>query len=91
VDYLTGDFMQATIDGFMQNLTGALEDINTAAAQPNAKFEAFTNWDSLAALSVIVMINTEYSVEVSGTELKTCGTPAELFALVSTKLSACVN
>lgn len=73
------------IETFMSNLVASLDDVNESAAKPEANFDAFASWDSLAALSVIVMINTEYGVEVSGTELKSCTTLSQLFNIVRSK------
>lgn len=77
--------MQTDISSFMNNLSVTLDDFNEEAARADANFEDFANWDSLAALSVIVMINMEYEVEVSGTELKQCSTPNQLFEMIRSK------
>ena len=79
--------MQVEINGFMDNLVNALDEVNASAAKPDVEFGAFANWDSLAALATIVMINTEYGIEVTGTELKSCTTPKDLFTIVHNKMN----
>ena len=39
-------------------------------------------WDSLAALGVIVMFDMEYGKTITGNDLKTCKTLQDLFALL---------
>lgn len=42
-------------------------------------------WDSLAALGVIVMCDTEYGVTITGEDLKRCRTVGDIYAVVQTK------
>lgn len=44
-------------------------------------------WDSLAALGVIVMCDTEYGVTITGEDLKACATVADIFSRVNAKKS----
>jgi acyl carrier protein len=49
---------------------------------PDDVLREFETWDSLTALTVVVMISKEYRVMVSGEELAQVRTARELFALV---------
>ena len=42
-------------------------------------------WDSLAALGVIVMCDTEYGVTITGVDLKRCKTVGDIYAVVQAK------
>jgi len=45
-------------------------------------------WDSVAALSLIAMIDESYGVSLEGTEIFGCPTVGELFALVQDRAKA---
>jgi acyl carrier protein len=45
-------------------------------------------WDSLAALGVIVMCDTEYGVAITGPDLAACGTVGDIFKTVMSKKAA---
>jgi acyl carrier protein len=45
-------------------------------------------WDSLAALGVIVLCDTEYGVTITGDDLKACKSVGDIFARVELKKAA---
>ena len=45
-------------------------------------------WDSLAALGVIVMCDTEYGVAITGPDLAACVTVGDIFTCVKRKRAA---
>jgi acyl carrier protein len=45
-------------------------------------------WDSLAALGVIVMCDAEYNVTITGDDLKVCKTVSDIFSRVELKKPA---
>ena len=45
-------------------------------------------WDSLAALGVIVMCDSDYGVTITGDDLKACKTVGDIFARVELKKAA---
>lgn len=63
------------------------EALETDAAQLSAdtEFKNLPNWDSLAALSVIAMIDEHYGASIGGDELERAGTLANLWQVVSGK------
>ena len=42
-------------------------------------------WDSLAALGVIIMFDSDYGLTVTGDDLKKCATVGDLHALIQAK------
>ena len=75
-----------------QELAEFLEQFNTAVdfQQPipiagDTKLQDLPEWDSLAALGVIVMCDTEYGVTITGEDLKTSVTIADILAKVRLK------
>jgi len=49
-------------------------------------FRDIDDWDSLTALGIISMIDDEYSVKLSGEELKSSKTVMDIFNIVKTKV-----
>ncbi len=47
--------------------------------------KAFPQWDSLAVLSVIAMLDASYGVNLHAAELEQVRTPAQLWALVQSR------
>jgi len=70
-----------------QFITHFAEALETDAAQLSAdtEFKNLSNWDSLAALSVIAMVDEHYGASIGGDELERVGTLGDLWQLVSGK------
>jgi acyl carrier protein len=52
---------------------------------PSQRLRDLPEWDSLAALSVIVMVNTKYRITLSAADLKSADTAEALHDLVAGK------
>lgn len=77
-----------SIEDFVRNFEGAIEGIEPNSLTAETEFTKLEQWDSLAALTVLAMIDTEYSLQVTGNELKSCHTIEALFKILSAKKSA---
>jgi acyl carrier protein len=66
------------MDAFMQHLAGALNQPDLAIT-PGSRLRDLPNWDSLAILTTISMIDQEYDVMLSGTDLQASETVADLY------------
>jgi acyl carrier protein len=71
-----------TIDAFIGNFAEALET-NAAELLAGTVFKDLANWDSLAALSVIAMIDEHYGVSVGGADLEQSRSLQDLWDLVA--------
>ena len=49
-------------------------------------FKSLEDWDSLVALSVIAMADSEYGVSVSGDDIRNSTTLGDLISLIETKM-----
>ncbi len=67
------------MDELYDKLAEALE---VDAVHPEDELRAFPTWDSLTALSVIAMLDTDYHISVNPLELASITTAAELKAFV---------
>ena len=69
------------MDQFLKNLAEALNNPD-ADIHPENKLQDLPNWDSLAILTTLSMLDQEYGVTVSGVELQNCQSVADLYAKV---------
>lgn len=70
------------MDAFIKNLSEAInlpEDINLAA---DSRLKDLPTWDSLAILTTISMLDMEYGIMMTGAEIQSCGTVADLHGKV---------
>ena len=69
------------MDAFLQNLAAAL-NLDDAQLQPGDRLQDLPNWDSLAILTTLAMLDAQYDVVLAGPEIQSCVTIADLFAKV---------
>lgn len=72
----------AAIAQFIDNFQAAVDFQEPVDVKPETELASLAEWDSLAALGVIVMFDMEYGKTITGNDLKTCATIADLFALL---------
>jgi acyl carrier protein len=77
--------MPATVEEFVSNFENAIEGILPGSLSPDSELSSIEEWDSLAALSALAMIDAEYDTEVSGNELRKCKTLRDLFGVIQSK------
>ena len=67
---------------FLKKLAGILE---VEEAKDTDELKSFPQWDSLAVLSVIAMLDTHYGVNLHASEIEPIRTAADLWTLVQSK------
>jgi acyl carrier protein len=70
-----------TMEDFLKNMADALNQ-SGAEFTPEQKLQDLPNWDSLAILTTLSMIDQEYGVMMSGAELQACNSLSDLYAKV---------
>jgi acyl carrier protein len=76
------------LKGFLSGFVTAVDFQEPVPIAAETKLESLPEWDSLAALGVIVMCDTEYGVAITGDDLKACVTVADIYARVAQKKPA---
>ena len=77
------------IDQFVRHFENAIEGIAPESLNAETQYHKIAQWDSLALLCLLAMIDCEYDVQVSGMELKSCDTLRQVYDLaMSKKLAA---
>lgn len=72
-----------SIDQFIEHFLAAVDFQNPVDIAPATELKSLPEWDSLAALGVIVMFDVEFSKTITGDDLKNCTTLADLYSLLA--------
>ena len=70
---------------FIEKFAEILDDIDTASLSGETKFRELEDWDSIAGLSVIGMVDEEYGVTFNADDMKACKTNEDLYYSVQAK------
>jgi acyl carrier protein len=74
-----------SIESFIENFTTAVDFQTPVEFKSDTVLAGLPEWDSLAALAVIVMFDMEYGVTITGNDLKQCKTIADIHKLLDRK------
>ncbi len=72
---------------FIKNFKEVVE-VESVELTMETKFRELEEWDSLAGLSVIAMIDEEYDVVLEGSEFKNQETIGDLISAIQTKIDS---
>lgn len=73
------------ITTFLQHFADMLDDTDAALITAETVFRDLDEWDSLTALSLIAMVDEEYSLKLTGDDIKNSTTIKDLFDIVNLK------
>ncbi len=75
----------AELAKFVEQFVVAVDFQDPVPIEASTRLADLPEWDSLAALGVIVMCDTEFGVAITGNDLKECATVADIYARVLAK------
>ncbi len=75
----------AGIESFIENFNTAVDFQTPVDLKPDTALADLPEWDSLAALAVIVMFDMEYGVTITGNDLKGCARVQDVHKLLGDK------
>jgi len=75
------------IEQFLENFVDAVEELDATDIDPDTPFRTLAQWDSLALLKFISMVDMEYNIEVSAAEIANCTILEDLFNLIHKKIA----
>lgn len=64
---------------FIEKFAEIFDDIDPSALNKDTKFRELEDWDSIAALSVIGMIDEEYDVTLNADDMRSSQTLEDLY------------
>ena len=70
---------------FIELLADVLE-IETNLINESLKLDVEDNWDSIAILSTIALIDDAYGIQLEGEDLRNCSNPKDLYDLINKTL-----
>lgn len=70
---------------FIEKFAEIFDDVDPASLSGETKFRELDDWDSIAGLSVIGMVDEEYGVTFNADDMKACQTIADLYNRVQSK------
>ncbi|MFV8368181.1 phosphopantetheine-binding protein [Flavobacterium sp. LB2R40] len=73
------------ITNFLENFMSVLDDIDDILITNKTIFRDLEEWDSLTALSLIAMVDEEYSLKLTGDDIKTSTTLQDIFEKLKNK------
>lgn len=73
------------IKTFLENFVNILDDTDASLIQADTIFRDLDEWDSLTALSLIAMADEEYSVKLTGDDIKSAVTLNDIFEIIKNK------
>jgi len=78
----SGTYPMPSIDQFIESFLTAVDFQEAVAVTPDTELRSLPEWDSLAALGVIVMFDVDYGKTITGDDLKNCSTITDLYKLL---------
>ncbi len=75
-----------SIQDFIENFAAQFDDTDPEVFTADTKFKQLDEWSSLAALSIIAMIDDEYDVIVKGNDILNSETIQDLYNIVEKQL-----
>lgn len=69
-------------EDFIKNFENAIDGIAPGSITPETEFQQLAEWDSLAFLTLLAMIDEEYNVEIEGARIHACRTIQDLFEII---------
>jgi acyl carrier protein len=73
------------IDRFIGNLRTIFENGEELRLTPQTEMHSLEEWDSLAILGFVTMVDSEYGVKIAAAEIKSAKTAQDLFGLVESR------
>lgn len=71
---------------FIEKFAEALEIEAPVSLTEETKFRDLEEWSSLAALSLMAMVDEEYEITLKGDEVRSAQTLGDLISIISSKL-----
>lgn len=75
-----------TIEEFVINFAEQFESTDRKSIKSSTRYKDLEEWDSLAVLTIISMVNSTYNVELIGADIRGANTVEELYNLVMSRM-----
>ena len=73
------------LNEFIAAFADLFDDTDPTEITATSVFHDFDEWSSLIGMSVIAMAKTQYGKTITGKEIRSCNTVADLFNFIASK------
>ena len=77
--------MNMKLDIFIENFKSQLDEPENLNLSQETIFRDLDEWDSIVAISVIAMVDSEYGIKLTGEDIRNSKTVNDLFLILKTK------
>ena len=70
---------------FIEKFVEIFDDMDMSLLSAETRFRELDDWDSIAGLSVIGMVDEEYGVTLNAEDMRACQTIEDLFKKIQSK------
>jgi len=75
------------INEFVQNFSAQFEETDASVFKADTIFREVDEWSSLTALSIIAMVDEEYSAKLTGEDIRNSNSIEDIYQIVLSKLA----
>ena len=76
-----------TVEELILKIEGEFPDMEPGKLMPDSVFREVMNWNSINALILIALVDTEYDVILTADDLRASSTIADIFNLIQSRVS----
>ncbi|MCF8379462.1 MAG: acyl carrier protein [Bacteroidales bacterium] len=76
------------IEDFIERIEEEFEDLEEGTVNADSKFKDILEWNSINALILITLIDSEYDVTLNAKELQSAEKVSDLFQTIKSKVAA---
>ena len=76
-----------TLEEFVSNFAEQFETTDPKDITAATHYRSLPDWDSLAALSLIAMVNANYNVQLKGRDIRGATTVEDVYNMVMSKMA----
>ena len=76
-----------TVEEFTNRVEEEFEILEPGTLFPDTNFRDLEVWDSMHALIMIALVDTEFDVLISGNDLKTANTVRDIYQIVEDRIN----
>lgn len=77
--------MNMELDIFIENFKSQFDEPENLNLSQETIFRQLEEWDSIVAISVIAMVDSEYGIKLTGEDIKNSKTVNDLFLILKKK------
>lgn len=82
----TTKLFEMTVGEFIQRIEMEFEDIEPGRIKPESNFREMFEWNSVNALILIAMVNTEYDVIINAEDLRASKTINDIYQIILSRV-----